>query len=189
VNPYYTEKPGVYPEKLPDLKPGEIRGHAWSAWPADGLYLFEFLEAMHGGRARKLAITEDDFNDLKNNPSKFLDYSYRDRPDFDAMDKKYADEINALGVTEIEKKNELFFKLVPEIGTLPLPEALWTVWGAASLEMLDAPLPEFNEHLRWWKFKQEKRTMRQLIKTTQGREEVWRFVMSTVMSTSRNPMI
>jgi hypothetical protein len=50
------EIPLKYPEKLPDLKPGEIRGRAWSAWPADGLYFFEFLEAMHGGRARKLAL-------------------------------------------------------------------------------------------------------------------------------------
>jgi hypothetical protein len=74
-------------------------------------------------------------------------------------------------------KTEDFDRLVNELnGDKLMAEMMWSYWGAGSLKYLDWAKPEFNRHLRWWKLKQEKNTIRTLIKTPEGKMWVWQML-------------
>jgi hypothetical protein len=92
------------------------------------------------------------------------------------------DEINRKAVEAWEKdrphpKTDAFDQLVKELdGDELMARMMWVFWQSGSLSYLDWPKPEFNRHLRWWKFKQEKNTIRTLIKTPKGKMWVWQML-------------
>ena len=57
-----------------------------------------------------------------------------------------------------------------------MAQLLWVYWGRGALRYIDGEIPVLNRHLRWWKFKQEKRTIRKLIQTPEGKAEVWQML-------------
>ena len=69
------------------------------------------------------------------------------------------DEINAAVVQAWAKdrpraKTEAFDRLLKELnGDTLMAEMMWLYWGKDALKYLDWEKPEFNQHLRWWKFK------------------------------------
>jgi hypothetical protein len=65
MNLYYTETPDIYPEKLPDFPIDGIRGHAWSAFPENGKYIFEYISGELAGRLKKIQISLEEFENLK----------------------------------------------------------------------------------------------------------------------------
>jgi hypothetical protein len=73
MSQYYTETPGKYPDKLPDLKPGEIRGQAWSAFPENGRYIFEYVSGELAGRCKRFEIKLSEYEALKANELSTLD--------------------------------------------------------------------------------------------------------------------
>jgi hypothetical protein len=174
MNQYYDEIPLSSPKKLGRLdERGGISGDAWWAYPQDGLYILEFLEAAHAGRLRKLFISEDAYNDLKSERVTATDLSYRDRPDLERVDEEHREWINALNFEKPQKHIDLWNRIMLDTQSELLTLALWRCWGSDSLKMLDSPLPALNIHLRWWKYGQERRTLRKMIQTDRGREEAW----------------
>jgi hypothetical protein len=73
-------------------------------------------------------------------------------------------------------KTQVFDQLLHELGSPLLAEIMWVYWGASSPDYLDWPMPALNTHLRWWKFGQERRTIRKLIQTPEGRAGVWQML-------------
>lgn len=57
-----------------------------------------------------------------------------------------------------------------------MAEIMWAYWGVESIKYLDWPKPEFNRHLRWWRFRQEKNTIRKLIQSPEGKLWVWQML-------------
>jgi hypothetical protein len=74
-------------------------------------------------------------------------------------------------------RTESFNKLVDELkGNTLMAEIMWVYWGEGSIGCLDSVAPYLNHHLRWWKFGQEKNTIRKLIKTAEGKAWVWQML-------------
>ena len=92
------------------------------------------------------------------------------------------DEINAAAVKawmdeRPRPKTEAFDRLVQELnGDMLMAEMMWIYWGDSALKYLDWEKPEFNQHLRWWKFNQKKNTIRSLIQEPEGKQWVWRML-------------
>lgn len=92
------------------------------------------------------------------------------------------DEINAAVVQAWAKdrpraKTEAFDRLLKELnGDTLMAEMMWLYWGKDALKYLDWEKPEFNQHLRWWKFKQKKNTIRSLISAPGGKQWVWQML-------------
>ena len=57
----YRTRPGKYPEKLPDLEPGEIRGTFWSVKPVEEKYILSFISGALAGKVVTQEITEDEY--------------------------------------------------------------------------------------------------------------------------------
>lgn len=183
MNQYYDEIPLSSPQELGRLdKRGGISGDAWWAYPQDGLYTFEFLEAAHAGRLRKLVISETDYNNLKNDRVTATELSYRDRPDLEILDEEQREWVSAQKLEAPHYRFDLWNRLILDTQSRLLALALWACWDSDSLKMLDSPLPALNTQLRWWKYGQEKRTLRKLIQTNQGRAEAWRLLTDLIAS-------
>ncbi|MEQ1536641.1 MAG: hypothetical protein ABL923_12280 [Burkholderiaceae bacterium] len=73
-------------------------------------------------------------------------------------------------------KTPAFEDLVKEIDNPLMAELMWIYWGVDAIKTLDQAPPYLNSHLRWWKFGQEKRTMRKLLQTPTGKAEVWQML-------------
>ncbi len=74
-------------------------------------------------------------------------------------------------------KTDAFDELVKELkGDELMAEMMWVYWQAGALSCLDETAPYFNRHLRWWKFRQEKNTIRKLIQTPEGKAWVWQML-------------
>lgn len=92
------------------------------------------------------------------------------------------EDINSVVVEAWEKerphaKTAAFDQLVKELNSDELlARMMWVFWQSSSLGYLDWPKPEFNHHLRWWKFGQKKNTIRELIKTEEGKAWVWQML-------------
>jgi hypothetical protein len=92
------------------------------------------------------------------------------------------DEVNqrlveAIKVHRPQHKTDAFDQLVKELsGDELMAEVMWYYWQADALKSLDGYIPALNTHLRWWKFGQEKNTIRKLIQTPEGKKWVWRML-------------
>ena len=74
-------------------------------------------------------------------------------------------------------KTEVFAQLVVELdGDTLMAEMMWVYWGDGALKQLDWKKHEFNQHLRWWKFRQKKNTIRSLIQAPSGKQRVWQML-------------
>lgn len=74
-------------------------------------------------------------------------------------------------------KTQVFDQLVKELnGDALMAEIMWVYWGDGALKYLDWEKPEFNQHLRWWKFRQKKNTIRSLIQEPEGKQWVWQML-------------
>lgn len=94
----------------------------------------------------------------------------------DETDEKHREAVEAWMKDRPRAKTEAFDLLVKELDNELMAEMMWLYWGAGAIKGLDGAPPYLNHHLRWWKFGQEKRTMRKLLKTPQGKAEVWQML-------------
>ena len=79
MNKSYTLRSGKYPDKLPDLVPGEYRGPSWSVKPVKNKFIFSFVSGELQGHHVTQEITEEEYNQAKS-----ADF------DFDALCRKYS---------------------------------------------------------------------------------------------------
>lgn len=95
---------------------------------------------------------------------------------YDEIDERQRQHVEAMLQSRPRPKTAAFDKLVNELGNPLMAELMWIFWGKASIYYLDGEIPALNRHLRWWKFGQEKRTIRKLLRTPEGKEEVWQML-------------
>ena len=93
----------------------------------------------------------------------------------DETDEKQRAFVEACIASRPRGKTEVFDLLVKELDNELMAEMMWIYWGAAAVNLDSAP-SYFNQHLRWWKFDQEKRTFRKLLQTPKGKAEVWQML-------------
>jgi hypothetical protein len=65
MSKYYDEKPLEY-VALPDLEPGEYRGHAWSVKQSGGKYILSFISGSLLGKEVVQEIAKIDYDEAKN---------------------------------------------------------------------------------------------------------------------------
>jgi hypothetical protein len=95
----------------------------------------------------------------------------------DEIDEKNRKGVEAWAKERPRVRTEAFDQLVEALdGNTLLAEMMWVYWGPASLRTLDSEMPALNPHLRWWKFRQEKNTIRKLIRTPSGKAWVWQML-------------
>lgn len=92
---------------------------------------------------------------------------------FKEIDEKNRYFAETLVSTRPRTKTKEFESLAQELDSELMAEVMWAFWGRGALACLDQAPPYLNTHLRWWKFGQQKRTIRKLIQTPEGRAEVW----------------
>lgn len=73
-------------------------------------------------------------------------------------------------------KTSTFHLLLNEVNDSDMAELMWIYWGENSIEALDDPAKALNPHWKWWQFYKPKNTIRVLLKTKQGREDVWKIL-------------
>jgi hypothetical protein len=95
---------------------------------------------------------------------------------FEEIDEKHRKMVESWVKARPRTKTKFFDRLVIEIGSPLMAEIMWVYWGPSAIEYLDWPMPALNTHLRWWKLGQRKRTIRKLIQTINGRNEVWQML-------------
>ena len=94
----------------------------------------------------------------------------------DEIDEKQRKMVEAVLECRPRAKTHAFDDLVKELDNPLMAEMMWIYWGKSSIGYLDWEMPALNRHLRWWKFGQEKRTMRKLLQTPSGKAEVWQML-------------
>lgn len=94
----------------------------------------------------------------------------------DEIDEKQKAMVQAWMKDRPTTKTPIFDQLVKELDNELMAEMMWIYWGEGAIKCLDQASPYLNSHIRWWKFGQEKRTIRKLIKTPQGKAEVWQML-------------
>lgn len=92
------------------------------------------------------------------------------------IDEKNRCFAETLVSTRPRTKTKEFERLARELDSELMAEVMWVFWGPSAPEYLDWLMPALNTHLRWWKFGQQKRTIRKLIQTPEGRAEVWQML-------------
>lgn len=66
--------------------------------------------------------------------------------------------------------------LFPLLGDEALSEAIFIIYGGASLKVVEFPFEYFNENRRWWRFGAPKNTILTLINSSDGKSRVWQFL-------------
>ena len=66
--------------------------------------------------------------------------------------------------------------LVKEVGDINMAEYIWAYWGNNSLSMLNFAMPALNQNRKWWQFLKPKNTIKSLIQSEEGRDEVWQML-------------
>jgi hypothetical protein len=94
----------------------------------------------------------------------------------DDSDEKQRNMVESCVEFRPRAKTPAFDDLVKELDNPLMAEIMWIYWGKGSSGYLDYEMPALNRHLRWWKFGQEKRTMRKLLQTPIGKAEVWQML-------------
>lgn len=91
----------------------------------------------------------------------------------DEIDEKQRKMVESMAESRPRAKTLAFDDLVKELDNPLMAEIMWVYWGADAIKCLDQAPPSLNSHLRWWKFGQEKHTMRKLLQSPAGKAEVW----------------
>ena len=73
-------------------------------------------------------------------------------------------------------KTKAFDSLLNIVGDPDMAEMMWIFLGESSLKVLDDPAPALNLNRKWWMPFIKKNTMRALLRTEKGREQVWRML-------------
>lgn len=94
----------------------------------------------------------------------------------DGIDEKQRKMVEAMVSSRPRDKTPAFDDLVNELGNPLMAEIMWVYWGKGAISCIDQAPPYLNSHLRWWKFGQEKRTIRKLLQTPEGKAEVWQML-------------
>lgn len=94
----------------------------------------------------------------------------------DVIDEKHRVMVEAWVRDRPRVKTPIFEHLVRELNNELMAELMWAYWGEGAIGSLDQTPPYLNTHLRWWKFGQEKYTIRKLMQSPNGREKVWQML-------------
>jgi hypothetical protein len=70
-------------------------------------------------------------------------------------------------------KTKTFDQLLKEVNDFDMAEIIWIYWGENSLSVIDYVAPAINPNRKWWQFYKSKNTIRSLLKTERGREDIW----------------
>jgi len=83
---------------------------------------------------------------------------------------------SALKNSRPRPKTKTFEVLLDIVGEPDMAEVIWIYMGEDSLKYLDYPAPALNSQKKWWRFLEPKNTIRSLLRTEQGRVQIWKML-------------
>lgn len=84
--------------------------------------------------------------------------------------------VTALLESRPRTKTEEFITLEKELGDAYLAEALWCLYGDQATRTLNSPIRALNRDQKWWQLRKSKNTIGNLIKSHDGKRQVWRMI-------------
>lgn len=73
-------------------------------------------------------------------------------------------------------KTSDFDLLVKEVGDINMAEIIWAYWNDDALTVLDFAMPALNRDRKWWQFLKPQNSIKSLLKSEEGRVEVWQML-------------
>jgi hypothetical protein len=86
--------------------------------------------------------------------------------------------VSAMNASRPREKTDSFNVLLKVVGDTNLADIIWIYWGERSLDVLNDPMQALNPKCAWWEFFKPKKTIRSLLGTGKGREQIWEMLHS-----------
>lgn len=93
-----------------------------------------------------------------------------------SLDNVNIDYVSSLVRSRPRPKNEIFNRLVKDLGDPDISEALWILYGDQSINLIDDPNKYLNPSRSWFNFWKKKNTVRSLVATPEGKRWVWQML-------------